>query len=154
MNNNSMPALQQLVGEPFQSVEGLFFVSPGTSTSSLDNLEQLRITLGTDFIRCRCGNDGETLTIDQGELYPSKLGEYGELRRTDLADHSLFSTLIDARLRHVSLLKSHDGHFIIGYILDFSKGSLAICNWGDELKVWHSIPEALFADEKIQIVPA
>jgi len=153
---NSMEAsakalLQQSSGQLLRSVEGLFFVSLGESCSSWDNLDQLRITLGSNAARFHCGSDGETLTVDGDDLRPCGLGEYGEMRRVDLSKESMFASHMKKSLRQTFLIKSHEGHSDIGFLLEFDAGLLVICNWGDDLKVWDKIPEPLFADEGIPI---
>ena len=152
--DSSKSALRQSLGQLLRSVEGLFFVPSGASTLSLDNLDQLRITLGCNSIRFRCNSDGETLSIDGRELCPKDLGQYGALRHADLSQDPRFSVLVNMPLRQFFPVKSHDFTYIIGFILEFASRSLVICNWGDELKVWDRVPESLFADEGIQIVPA
>ncbi len=153
MEESSRSALQQSPGQFLRSVEGLFFVRLGASTFSLDNLHQLRITLDSNSVRFRCSSDGETLTVDLDGLCPSDLGEYGELRRADLSQDPMFRSLTNTQLRQVSLLKSYGKKYTIGVGLEFAGGSLVICNWGDELKVWKTVPDSLFANEGIDIVP-
>jgi hypothetical protein len=154
MEDSSRSALRQSLGQLLGSIEGLFFVPSGASTLSMENLDQLRITLGPHSIRFRCASDGETLSIDGSELCPKDLGEYGTLRRADLSQTPRFGVFVNMPLRQFFLVKSHGGQYTIGLFLVFGSCSLLICNWGDELKVWDSVPEALFADEGIQVVPA
>ena len=154
MEDSSKSALRQSLGQLLRSVEGLFFVPSGASTLSLDNLDQLRMTLGSNSIRFRCNSDGETLSIDGRELCPKDLGQYGALRRADLSQDREFVALVNMPLRQFFLVTSRDFTYTIGCLLDFSLCSLVICNWGDELKVWDRVPESLFSDEGIQIVPA
>jgi len=154
VDDYSLPVLQQLVGESLRTVEALVFMPPRETIPSLDNLDQLRITIGTESIRFRCSSNGEEIAIDRDELTPCNLGEYGDMRQFDLTHHPLFAALTTAWLRQVSQIESHGCRYIIGYVFEFSEGSLVICNWGDELKVWPSIPQTLFADEKIQITSA
>lgn len=150
----SKAILQQGIGQSLRAVEGLLYVSPGLLNLSLDDLDQLRLILGSQAVRFRCSSDGETLTVDGSDLCPSNLGEYGELRRTDLSKEIIFSSFMNAPLRQILLLNSHEGRHTIGVTLEFGANSLVICNWGDELKVWNTIPESLFEDEGIQIKPA
>ena len=154
MEDSSTSSLRQSLGQLLRSVEGLFFVPSGASTLSLDNLDQFQITLGSNSVRFRCNSDGETLSIDSGELCPKDLGEYGTLRRVDLSRDSKFDVLMNTPLQRILLVKSHDCKYVIGIILQFELCLLVICNWGDELKVWDRVPESLFAEEGIQIAPA
>ena len=141
MDVSSTAILQQSLGQLLRSVEGLFFVSSGASSLSLDNLDQFRILIGSQAVRFRCSSDGETLAVDDNVLCPSDLGEYGELRRGDLSKELMFDSIINRLLRRTLLLKSHEGIYTIVYVLEFDTGSLVICNWGDELKVWDKVPE-------------
>lgn len=154
MNGSSESVLQHALSQPLRSVEGLFFTSSGASTTSLDHLDQLRITLGSSSFRFRCSSDGETLAVDESELCPSDLGEFGSLHKGDLSQDQIFSRFINSVLRKMFLLKSYEGKCVVGIILEFAAGLMVICNWGDELKVWDTVPNELFKDEGIQITPA
>lgn len=146
-------ALCKSIGQLLCSIEGLFYIPSGSSDLSMKNLDQLRIKIGSCYIRFTCNNDGESLAIDQYELCPKDLGQYGSFCSFDLSNNKMFSDLMNTKLLNVYVLKSYGKKYEIGYIFEFEPRTLVICNWGDELSVWDRVPETYFDDEGIQADP-
>jgi hypothetical protein len=153
MQDDSRILMLRSVGQPLLKVEGLIYVPTGESVPPLDRLDTLQVTFGNRRICFRCGADGETLVINECELRAIDLGEYGELRPADLSQAPQYARFIGTPLRRCSSIVSHECLHIVGVMLEFTAGVVAICNWGDELEVWNDIPISLFADEGIRIEP-
>ena len=148
--DNPWSKLKEATGQLLRGAEGLCYHPSDGAASSLD---QLRIVCGEFAFRFKCSADGETLTIDSGDLLPVDLGEYGHMGPTDLADTPAFSSLMNTSLRRVYRVQQMDTKSRIGVRLVFTGGELMICNWGDDLAVWSGVPENLFEAEDIQLVP-
>lgn len=151
---DQLRVLRKSLGRPFHTFEGLVYAAPGEMAFSLDNLIQLRITCDSGHVSFRCGSDGETLIIDGSNLCPANLGEFGELRKTDLSHLPEFTRCLGTPLRQILLVKDSNGQLPVGVVLEFAAELIVICNWGDELKIWDSIPESLFADEGLKLTSA
>jgi len=152
LNSISFSA-NDIIGNRLRSIEGLFFVPPGEELTSIDNLDRLRITIGETPISFRCGSDGESVKIDQSNFYSFGMGEFGEMRKTDVTHDHNFAQFYGMKIENVQMLKSPNRDTPIGCMFEFHNGVLVVCNWGDDLKVWFRLPQDLLDAEGIQLVP-
>ncbi len=153
LENNAVEGVLRTLGlsrgQALSAVDCLEYV-PAVEAPSHGRLDQLRVTLGQKRFRFRCASDGEEIAVDTDDIKPCHMEKHGVMRLRNLSHASEFRGIQFSTLREVSAAMTPNGT-VIGLALEFGEGCLVVCNWGDELKVYHSVPLALFAAEAIRL---
>ncbi|MEN6449058.1 MAG: hypothetical protein ABFC96_01080 [Thermoguttaceae bacterium] len=139
-------------GQRLNAVDGLVYTPAGTDASACDHISQVMLTIGIVPFRFRCASDGETIDIGVvDQLISVDMGTCGRLQCCNLSEHARFEKVVTATLTQVQVA-TREGRRI-GIVLEFPSQCLVICNWGDDLRIWDHVPEALFVDDNVLVKP-
>jgi len=106
-------------------------------------LQRIELVLANGSVfTFRCASDGQSLAVDNVEITPIDLGEYGRIAIR--GDHEICEVLAPGSIIESSVpLIDHDGIEIGIRLATGSGDAVHIYNWGDDLYALHDLPDTV-----------
>lgn len=131
--------LNKAIGQKLESVLALIHVFDGEKNVEQPNEIDLQFTsCGHGLLRC--GPDGATIVWNDEGSKEVDIGELGHFVIEDFASQPTWATVMGKTLVGADLIQSEGMNSGVKLLFE-GEAWVAVLNWGDELYVFHEMPE-------------